>query len=224
VVAFFTLAAARGSGESNWAAAAYLSGALALANAAGRIGRAAWIAVGTNTALSTLLISQFLSPWLPLHGGIFDQVGRGRDLAASVEAWGVAPVYTSRYQEAALLSFYEGIEAYALPKTDRPDQYDLWPVRWPTEGEKALFVRPWKGGPTATVDAFCLQRGPANVVSEHDASGNATMRWQVYEVSGCGSQETLLDRASASVRPAPSNRLLPSDSEPPPSLFPMGLP
>lgn len=187
VVIFFTLAATKGSGEANWAAPAYVAVAVALARVDGRLARAAWIAAGVGLGLSALVTAHIVSPLVEIKGDPTARLGLGADLAQSVEAWGVEPVYTSRYQEAALLSFYGDLEAYALPGVDRPDQYDLWPTRW---ADRALFVREWRGGPSATVDPFCTHRGPANVVSEHEVDGSAIARWQVYEVSGCSAAPT----------------------------------
>ncbi len=182
VVVFFTLAATRGSGEANWAAPAYLAVGVALARSTGRLERGTWIAAGVGLGLSLLVSAHVVRPMVEIKGDPTARLGVGADLARSVQAWGVQPVYTSRYQEAALLAWYGDLEAYALPGVDRPDQYDLWPIRW---SDKALFVREWRGGPSATVDAFCSERGGANVVSENEIDGSPIQRWQIYEVSGC---------------------------------------
>ena len=82
-----------------------------------------------------------------------------------------------------MLAWYADLDAVALPGVDRPDQYDLWPTPW---APKALFVRPRRSGPTATVDRFCAERGGENVVSEYNPDGSVIDRWQVYEVGRCG--------------------------------------
>lgn len=186
VIGFFTFAATRGSGEANWAAPAYFGAVLALANAKGRWARAAWIAAGVGLGITLLVTVHLVHPIAIFAGDPTARLGLGRDLAKSVQAWNVAPVYTSRYQEAAMISFYGGVEAYALPGVDRTDQYDLWPTRW---ASPALFVRTFKGGPTTAVDPFCSERGGGNVVSEYTADGKVLQRWQVYEVSGCGPRQ-----------------------------------
>ncbi|GDX81041.1 glycosyl transferase [Deltaproteobacteria bacterium] len=185
VVVFFTLAATRGSGEANWAAPAYSAVALALSRVGGRMARLSWVAAGLGLALSALVTAHAFSPIIQFKGDPTARLGLGRDLARSVEAWGVEPVYTSRYQEAALLAYYGDLEAYALPGVDRPDQYDLWPIRW---SEHALFVRTMKSGPSATVDDFCAERGGANVVTEANPDGSPIERWQVYEVHDCAAK------------------------------------
>ncbi len=180
VVAFFTWAATRGSGEANWAAAAYLSAALGLARVDGRLARASWIAAGTGLALCSLVVAHLVDPLVPIKNDPVARLGRGVEMARSVQAWGIEPVYTSRYQEAAMISFYGGLEAYALPGVDRPDQYDYWPVRW---AKHALFVREYRSGLAATVDDFCADRQGGDVVREGQS------RWQVYEVRDCGPAE-----------------------------------
>lgn len=187
VIGFFTFAATRGSGEANWAAPAYFGAVLALANVTGRWARAAWLAAGVGLGLTLLVTVHLVHPIAIFAGDPTARLGLGRDLAKSVQAWNVAPVYTSRYQEAAMISFYGGVETYALPGVDRADQYDLWPTRW---ASPALFVRTFKGGPSTAVDPFCPERGGGNVVSEYTADGKVLQRWQVYEVSGCGPRET----------------------------------
>lgn len=194
VIGFFTFAATRGSGEANWAAPAYFGAVLALANATGRWARAAWVAAGVGLGITLLVTMHLVHPIAIFAGDPTARLGLGRDLAKSVQAWNVAPVYTSRYQEAAMISFYGGIEAYALPGVDRTDQYDLWPTRW---ASPALFVRTFKGGPTTAVDPFCPERGGGNVVSEYTADGKVLQRWQVYEVSGCGPRQEVPNQAGA---------------------------
>lgn len=183
VLGFFTWAATRGSGEANWAAPAWVGAVVALSRAQGLVGRLAWLGAGTGLVMSALVVSHAFSPLVVIARDPTARLGVGRDLAASVQAWGVEPVYTSRYQEAAVISWYAGIEAVALPGVDRPDQYDLWPTPW---ADRALFVRQRRSGLEATVDAFCAERGGENVVSEYNADGSVIDRWQVYEVRSCG--------------------------------------
>jgi hypothetical protein len=183
VLVFFTFAATRAHSEPNWAAPAWLGAAVGLSRAGGRIARSAWVGAGFGAILSVLVAVHLYVPLLDIPNDPTARLGVGRDLAESVQAWGVEPVYTERYQEAALIHYYEGIETYALPGVARADQYDLWPVRW---AEHALFVRPARGGDALPSDAFCADRGPRNSVSEQGEDGDAIARWQVYEVTGCG--------------------------------------
>ena len=182
VLGFFAFAATRAHGEANWAAPAWLGACVALARAGGRLGRAAWVGGGVGALLSGVVL---LHAWVPLGAFPNDPVsrlGEAEDLAQSVSAWGVPVVYTERYQEAALLRFHTGLDAWALPGAGRPDQFDLWT---PPAAERALFVRPWRGGPALPSDAVCTDRGPSHDVLERGRAGEVVERWQVVEVGGC---------------------------------------
>lgn len=186
VLAWFCFAATRSPPEANWAAPAVVGALIGTSRAGARVVRATWVGVGVAVALDLLLVLHVARPLLELPSDPVARLGAGRALADSVEAWGVQPVYTSRYQEAAILRWYTGLEAVALPGVDRPDQYDLWPTPW---AEHALFVRPWRSGSTLSTDTFCADHGPPNTVSEPErvVEGAATgvRRWQVYEVFDC---------------------------------------
>ncbi len=183
VLAFFAFAATRTHGEPNWPAPAWLGVCVALARTTGRLARAASIAAGFGLILSALVLLHLWTPVLAFPNDPTARLGNGRTLAQSVQAWGVEPVYTERYQEAAIIRFYEGLETYALPGVARVDQYDLWPIRW---AEGGLFVRRARGGDTLPSDPFCPDRGSVNTLTERSASGAVLQRWQVYEVRGCG--------------------------------------
>lgn len=176
-VAFFALAATRATGEVNWAGPAWLGVAAGLARCGGRIARAAWIGAGLGAILTAAVVVHLYHPLVESPRDPARRLGEGRTLARSVEAWGIPAVYTSRYQEAAVIRFYTGLDARALPGVDRPDQYDLWPVHW---ADRALFVRPAKSGEATHVDRFCRERGDAHLVVE------GARRWQVYPVGRCG--------------------------------------
>jgi len=189
VVAWFAFAATRSPAEANWAAPAWLGACLLLARApveGTRLLRLAGVGAGMAAAASVLVLVHVHHPLRAIPGDPTGRLGEGRLLAQSVEAWGIPTVYTSRYQEAAIVAFYTGLEAVALPGVDRPDQYDLWPTPW---AERGLYVRPFRSGDTWNVDAFCTRVGDASVVSEPErvVAGEATgrRRWQVVEVTGC---------------------------------------
>lgn len=183
VLVFFALAATRTHGEANWAAPAWLGAAVGLSRASGRIARTAWVGGGFAAILSVAVVIHLYTPLVDIPGDPTARLGLGRAMASSVQAWGVEPVYTERYQEAALIRYHEGLETYALPGVGRPDQYDLWPTRWAPD---ALFVRVARPGDRLPSDPFCPERGPQNVVTERDPGGAVLDRWQVYEVHGCG--------------------------------------
>lgn len=175
-VLFFGFAATRAVAEPNWAAPAWIGALVGLARAGGRLERAGWVGAGLGGAMTALVVAHALHPFLPLRNDPVARLGEGEALAASVEAWGVAPVYTQRYQEAALITFHAGVEAWPLPGVDRLDHYDLGPV---PPADHALYVRPHKRGEPASLDAVCDRRGPPHEVRE------GSRRWQVYEGWAC---------------------------------------
>ncbi len=194
VFLFFTWAGSRAQGEPNWAAPAWIGASLLLSRSSGRIFRGAWLGGAFAAILSLAVVVHLYVPLVDLDRDPTARLGVGRDLADSVAAWGstkvdgsgenrIGPVYTNRYQEAALLRYYRGIEAYALPGVDRADQFDLWPIRW---SEHALFVRPWRGSPSIIAEKFCERRGSPNVVTQRNIDGSVFSRWQVFEVWDCG--------------------------------------
>lgn len=131
-------------GEANWAAPAWIGGIVGVATrvGSGRWARAAWVGAGINLALGSAILLHSQIALLPLPDDPIRRLAGGRYLGDTVQAWGIAAVYTERYQEAALIHFYTGIPAHALPQTARADQYDLWPIPL---ADHALFVRPHRG-------------------------------------------------------------------------------
>jgi hypothetical protein len=170
-------------GEANWAAPAWIGPLIALSTRGGRWLQAAWVSVGLGGVLSALALVHFLVPLVDLPQDPRGRLAGGKTLADSVEAWGIQPVYTSRYQEAALIHFYSGIPATSLPDLGRPDQYDLWPQ---TLEPHALFVRPWRGTDPVATEALGYSHGPANIVSAFlsmpSGKDRLIARWQVYEI------------------------------------------
>lgn len=190
-------------GEANWAAPAWVAGIVGVARMGTRWRRAAWFGAGASMLVSLVGTAHLLSPIFSL--GDADPVHRtrgGRILADSVAAWGETPVYTSRYQEAALIHFYSGIPAHALPDTGRADQYDLWdapPIARAPDSDRwqLLFVRPWRAGGTLATDALGWDHGPPHVVTSYGPTPDPLVdvpveRWQVYQVWRDGHQGTTL--------------------------------
>ncbi len=188
-VPVFAVAAAS-SGEANWAAPAFIGPVIGLARREGRWAQAAWAGVGVNLVLVAFVMVHMVHPLIDLPQDPRARVSGGRNLAMAVEAQGVPAVYTSRYQEAALIHFYAGIEASALPELGRGDQYDLWGV---TLADEALFVRPWRGADPVATEALGYSHGPAAIVSAHlntaprgpeaPIGAREIGVWQVYPIS-----------------------------------------
>ena len=186
-LAFFALAATRAHGEANWAVVGWVAAAVGLARASGRVHRAAWVGGGIAALLSGAVLVHALHPVVALPRDPTARLGEGRLLAQSVEAWGRPVVYTERYQEAAMLRYYEGLEAWALPGVGRPDQFDLWAVSagGVPAADEALFVRPWRSGAALPTDSFCERSGERHEVVEFGPNGDVSGRWDVVEVYGC---------------------------------------
>lgn len=180
------LLAVLSGGEANWAAPALFSATVGLARSAAtrpRFARVMAAGAGVNLLLSGALLLQLLHPIADLPIDPRDRLSGGRTLGQSVAAWGEASVWTARYQEAALIHFYGGVEARAWPGLGRPDQYDLWESPLP---ERGLFVRVWRANARLALDDLGYERGAPNVVSAAvsttDPTGHRPVaRWQVYE-------------------------------------------
>lgn len=175
-------------GEANWAAPAWLGAIVGLARMGGRWSRVAWFGAGLSATLSLALSAHAIHPLFTLDGDPMDRLRGGRVLGESVAAWGISPVYTTRYQEAALIHFYGGVPAHALPQHGRADQYDLWPEPPIPTGPQArvLFVRPYRADAPIPLDDLGWERGGPNLVTAYAPTPDPTVsvpihRWQVYE-------------------------------------------
>jgi len=172
-------------GEANWAAPAWVSVSVGIACRGGRWARAAWIGSGVNLALCALVLVHAVHPLADLPNDPTHRLRGGERLADAVAAWGIADVYTERYQEAALIHFYSGIPAHALPGVARPDQYDLWPL---VPADRALYVRVHRGGSTlAGVDERGYTWSDINNVTAYAPTTDPTLdvpiaRWNVIEL------------------------------------------
>ncbi len=140
---------------------------------------------GISLTLSGLVMLHAVHPIIDLPNDPLHRLIGGDTLADSVAAWGIEAVYTERYQEAALIHFYSGIPAHALPGVARPDQYDLWPV---TLADHALFVRVRRGsGEIPALDAAGYRFDQIGTISAYAPTTDPTLdrpvaRWNVVEV------------------------------------------
>ncbi|MEL6344554.1 MAG: glycosyltransferase family 39 protein [Myxococcota bacterium] len=131
-------------GEANWSAPAWLGAILGASQMTPRWRRAGSVGAGVNLALCGLVLAHAVRPLVDLPIDPLHRLEGGQTLGESVRAWGIDEVYTERYQEAALIHFYGGVPARALPGVARPDQYDLWAEPL---ADRALYVRLWKSTP-----------------------------------------------------------------------------
>ncbi|NCG20099.1 MAG: hypothetical protein GWP91_13910 [Rhodobacterales bacterium] len=189
----FALAALGGPPEAHWPAPAWIGIGLGLSHRTGRWVRVAWMGTGLGVALSALLVVHSLTPVVRLSQDPAARLTEGPILGRAVAVWalpdGVAawedgvehasPIWTERYQEAALIHYYTGIPARVFPGCGRPNQYDLWPVG---PREPGLFLRPATGGPPTCVEDADWQVGPARPIRTADTQNRAVGPWQIFEV------------------------------------------
>ena len=167
------------SPEPNWALPAWIGVSLGLAHSGGRLLRAAWLGGSLAAAATVLLVIHAVFPLWQLPRDPLDRLALGEQLGPPVEAWGEADVVTARYQEAAWLVFYEGLEATTLPGHGRRDQFDLWREAEGTPlPEEALFVQREGEGARAEAERFYDIQGGARVQARR--GGRLIGAWEVY--------------------------------------------
>ena len=103
----------------------------------------------------------------------------GRSLSDGIDNSDAIPILTERYQEAAWIRYYGGIEAWTHQDCGRVDQFDLWDrPTW----EPALFVRPATSGSSfCGADVWRDVTGPVRY-NANDAEGHTTGRYDVFEL------------------------------------------
>jgi hypothetical protein len=177
----FLVASVTAAPEVNWMAPAWLAVAWGLAASRGRLRRLSWVGASTGFFLSMLFWVHVFYPLWALPKDPLDRLRMGPQLAERIGPWGVEPVVTQRYQEAAWLAFYAGLETTTLPDFSRDDQYDLWPR---PDLNEALYVRPFSSMPLEAEEAWGRvwdgTRFPARYKKRKIAA------WQVYRVSDWG--------------------------------------
>lgn len=184
LVLFFGLASIGGPPEAHWPAPAWIGAGILLAKARGRLERLAWAGLGVGVLASVLLAAHGLFRIVPLRLDPADRVAEGPLLAEAVGAWALPdgvglrepgveramPVYTERYQEAALIRWYAGIPAHTHPDCGRPNTLAARP-----EGA-FLFVRP----PT-THPPTCVEAGARHQLVAQAPGGPVVGRWDLFE-------------------------------------------
>lgn len=176
----FAAASFRSHAELNWGLPVWTFALGGLAAAQGRMQRAVEIGsiLGGFLCLGAL-VHLCVTPLWTLENDPRHRFMEGPILGQSVQAWGVEPVLTSRYQEAALIRFYGGISASTVPETGRQDQFDLW--REPSLPDHTLFVRPARRSTQLATDALPYERGQTGAVHLMDGE-RRVWSWQVQEL------------------------------------------
>ncbi|MEZ4239533.1 MAG: glycosyltransferase family 39 protein [Myxococcota bacterium] len=192
----FALAALGGPPEAYWPAPAWIGVGLGLARSGGRLLRVASLAVALSALQTAAIAVHAERPLLPLVADPGTRLTEGRLMADLVAQWVVPasaeggrealPVYTERYQEAALLRWHTGLDAHTLPGCGRRSQDDLDRAdgRLPAApAAEAWFLRPARSGPPACAEAWYGRlRGP-HPIWPIDAQGRRVGPWDLFEAS-----------------------------------------
>jgi len=174
-------AATRAPGEANWAAPGWLGASLGITLLPPRWTR--WVWAGAVSGWVAVLVVA-LHATAPLVGPDRDperRLRQGPALAAVVQTAlpeadrpglleATRPLYTERYQEAALIHFYARIPAHRHPRCGRPDQYDLWVA---PRADAGWLLRPARSGRTLCGGAV-EPLGPALPVPTGD--------WEIFPI------------------------------------------
>lgn len=192
IMVFFLVCSPFAPSEAHWPAIAYVGAGFGLAEINGRLARLRDVGLGLGVACSLVLASHGFSPWLPLFNDPGTRLTRGPVLAQMVGQWatpegqtigggaeGAGPlILTERYQEAALIQYYIGLETFKYPGCGRIDQYSRWSL---PAAEMVLFVRPQSSGYSTCLDEVFIRRSGPNRIQGVDASNRLVGRWDIFE-------------------------------------------
>lgn len=184
----FAFAAIGGPPEAHWPAPAWIGAGLGLSRTVGRLHRIAYVGafLGLFATIGLVVHAEYPLIRLPLDPGV--RLTEGAILGEEVGRWVIPassgdepalPVYTERYQEAALIRWHTGIVARVLPGCGRPSQYDLDPA---PIAERAWFVRPSTSGPPTCVDRWFKTVDGPFVIKTVDRFGRRVGPWDVFAV------------------------------------------
>jgi 4-amino-4-deoxy-L-arabinose transferase-like glycosyltransferase len=148
-VLFFGWASLKARGEANWSAAAWIAGAVGVAQL--NAPRLKLAALGLNVLAIVGGALILITPPPSLLGNQAVQKLHGWAALKRVEPLGL-PVFTSRYQLSALTTYYAGVEAGTWE--GRRSQYDLWPRPRIEQGTDALWIGEWDGPAPSLRDHF----------------------------------------------------------------------
>jgi hypothetical protein len=198
----FALAAAGGPPEAHWPAPAWIGVGLGLARSGGRLARVAYLGAVLGGLGTLALAIHAERPLVQLRDDPGTRLTEGRLLAGLVSQWVVPPtserglralpVYTERYQEAALIRWHTrslvegGLPARTLPGCGRRSQYDVDDVAEPdfAPAPVAWYLRPARGGPPGCVSRWYDDVGGPHPVWPIDRHGRRVGPWDLFELGG----------------------------------------
>ena len=167
-------------GEGNWGLPFCLAAVVGASRTEGRARRFAEWGGAFGFVLSAVVLLHAFRPVLPLARDPLDQLALGPIVGEAAGAWGREPVLAERYQEAAWVRFYGGVDATTVPGAGRQSQFDLWPRELP---EATVVVRPSRSGDTWPTDGLYRERSGAHRVVAQ-VGDRLVGVWQVAEVEG----------------------------------------
>jgi len=192
----FALAALGGPPEAHWPAPAWIGAGLGLARAApdGRIARAGHLGAVLAAFGTLALFVHSVLPLAPLARDPAVRLTEGALLARDVARWvepaatedaRALPVYTERYQEAALIAWHTGLTTRTVPGCGRRSQYDIDDEdgRGAPLADEAWFVRPSRGRPPGCVARWLDVEGP-HAIRPIDDEGRPVGPWDLYRLAG----------------------------------------
>ena len=159
-------------------APAWVGACWGLADSKGRLRRLSWVGAFSGVFLSLLVVAHALFSIWSLPKDPVDRLRMGPLLGEKIADWGAEAVVCERYQEAAWVAFYTGIETTTLPNFSRDDQFDLWDR--PPLGE-GLYLRVASGRALEAEDHWGrIWDDTRFQVSHH---GRKIGAWQVYRTA-----------------------------------------
>jgi 4-amino-4-deoxy-L-arabinose transferase-like glycosyltransferase len=192
VLGIFVVLSTTAPPEAHWPAIAWVSAGLGLSRQAPLHTRGAWLGVWFALFCQLGLVAHTVRPLIAIHPNPASRLHAGPVVARWAASWALpervsigepgaidaVPVVTERYQEAAWIHYYTGLEAVKLAGCGRTDHYDQSDRPWPA---KTLFVRPARSGLTSCAD----QRYETHGRWDHRGvgpSGEVLGHWQLFEL------------------------------------------
>ncbi len=186
--AFFLAASLGAPPEAHWPASAWLGVGLVTSTWTGARLRLLWMWMGLSGLVTFAAVWHVFTPLVPLPADPADQFRQGKVLAEAARPWLLPEgalahdsearairVDTERYQEAAWLQWFLGVDSGVAPGCGRHGQNDLSSPRSPSP----WFVRPATGGPPS-----CVSVGARHVLrGVQPATGRLVGRWDLFERS-----------------------------------------